>query len=204
MATVAARTAVISARAPAAPARPRAASTVVVSRRRRGRAHQIRNTTPSRRRRVVVVASASASDDDAPSSSSSPSFDPPWSEPGYKNAVVSAMPAPAQAASVAAAWSGLGFATWLVCAVVGPFTEQHFPGYIAWSRATWPILGLTYVAAGAAHFALPEGFDAMVPHRGAWGFWYLPGSNRFHVEWTVRSILNWSPYDRVRVVNAVP
>mmetsp|Transcript_18202 Transcript_18202/g.45247 ORF Transcript_18202/g.45247 Transcript_18202/m.45247 type:complete len:127 (-) Transcript_18202:314-694(-) len=24
----------------------------------------------------------------------------------------------------------------------------------------------------------------MYPHKGAWGFWYLPGSPSFHVNWT--------------------
>ena len=41
-----------------------------------------------------------------------------------------------------------------------------------------------YVAAGAAHFALPKGFEDMFPHEGAWGFWYLPGTPDFHVKWT--------------------
>lgn len=29
-----------------------------------------------------------------------------------------------------------------------------------------------------------QGFKNMYPHQGAWGFWYLPGSDKFHVQWT--------------------
>lgn len=111
-------------------------------------------------------------------------FDPPWSAPGYRGATVSSLPAAAQAASVAGVWAALGAATYLTCAVVGPAVADAFPGYAAWSRSTWPVLGLTYVAAGLAHFALPGGFRDMYPHRGAWGFWYLPGTPEFHVAWT--------------------
>ena len=111
-------------------------------------------------------------------------FDPPWSAPGYRGAAVSSLPAAAQAASVAGVWAALGAATYLTCAVVGPAVADAFPGYAAWSRSTWPVLGLTYVAAGLAHFALPGGFRDMYPHRGAWGFWYLPGTPEFHVAWT--------------------
>ena len=46
---------------------------------------------------------------------------------------------------------------------------------MAWSRGFWPLLGVTYIAAGAAHFGVHKGFLDMYPHKGAWGFWYLPG-----------------------------
>jgi len=111
-------------------------------------------------------------------------FDPPWSAPGYRGAAVSAMAPPAQAAAVATVWGGIGLATWFACGVVGPAVADAFPGYMAWSRGTWPVLGLTYVLAGVAHFALPKGFEDMYPHEGAWGFWRLPGSPAFHVAWT--------------------
>ena len=107
-----------------------------------------------------------------------------WSAPGYRGAAVDSLPAAAQAASVAGVWAALGAATYLTCAVVGPTVADAFPGYAAWSRSTWPVLGLTCVAAGLAHFALPGGFGDMYPHRGAWGFWYLPGDAEFHVAWT--------------------
>jgi uncharacterized membrane protein len=111
-------------------------------------------------------------------------FDPPWSEPGYRGAVISAMPPAKQAASVAAAWGGIAAVTAVACGAVGPFLASSFPGYMEWSRGLWPVLGLTYVLAGAAHFALPKGFEDMYPHEGAWGFWYLPGTPDFHVKWT--------------------
>ena len=85
-----------------------------------------------------------------------------------------------------AIWVGLLLSTYLSCAKVGPIVESILPdGIFQFSKKTWPILGATYVLAGAAHFALPEGFDAMVPHQNAFGgIWKLPGSKRFHVNWT--------------------
>lgn len=132
-------------------------------------------------RRASVRLRVSQTDtDETPSTS----FDPPWSAPGYRNAVVSAMPQPAQAASVLAVWGGLAAVTTFACGAVGPFLANHFPEYMAWSRGLWPVLGVTYIAAGAAHFGLPKGFEDMFPHNGAWGFWYLPGGANFHVKWT--------------------
>ena len=58
------------------------------------------------------------------------------------------------------------------------------PSLMAWSKSTWPIIGITYVAAGVAHFTFHDGFVSMMPHRGAWGFWNLPGSASYHVNWT--------------------
>jgi hypothetical protein len=36
---------------------------------------------------------------------------------------------------------------------------------MAWSRGFWPVLGITYIAAGAAHFGVKEGFLDMYPHK---------------------------------------
>ena len=121
---------------------------------------------------------------DDPTETNPPNFDPLWSEPGYRGAVVSAMPQPAQAGSVLAVWGGLAFVTWVTCGAIGPFIQNAFPSYFEWSRGLWPVLGITYIAAGAAHFGIPKGFEDMFPHKGAWGFWYLPGSPDFHVKWT--------------------
>ena len=61
---------------------------------------------------------------------------------------------------VTAIWVGLILSTYLSCAKVGPIVESILPdGIFQLSKKTWPILGATYVLAGAAHFALPEGFD---------------------------------------------
>jgi len=46
------------------------------------------------------------------------------------------------------------------------------------------LLGAAFVAAGAAHFALPSAYEAIVPPPGTWGLWVVPGSASFHVQWT--------------------
>lgn len=110
--------------------------------------------------------------------------DPPWTQPGYRGAVVSALDEPAQTAVLLAVWAGIGALTVGWCSNLGPEVEHALPTVMSWSRATWPVIGLTYVAAGAAHFALPGGFKDMFPHKGAWGWWNLPGSPEFHVAWS--------------------
>ena len=110
--------------------------------------------------------------------------DAPWSQPGYRGAVVSALDDSAQMAVVLGAWVAILLATYECCSVVGPALEHLAPGIMAWSKTTWPIIGVTYVAAGVAHFTVHEGFVSMMPHKGAWGFWNLPGSASFHVNWT--------------------
>ena len=76
-------------------------------------------------------------------------------------------------------------ATVVSCALVAPALKGATPDFLwSLSRATWPAIGLTYVAAGYAHFAIEQGFLDMYPHEGAWGVWRLPGSARFHVAWT--------------------
>lgn len=132
--------------------------------------------------RVLSVRTSAAGDDGQ--AVSSVTRDPPWSAPGYRGAVVSSLPEGAQAAAVLAAWAGIGALTAFACGTVGPAINDAFPGYMTWSRSTWPVLGLTYVAAGAAHFGLHQGFVDMFPHKNAWGFFNLPGSPSFHVNWT--------------------
>lgn len=109
-----------------------------------------------------------------------------WAQPGYKGAWVSQQDDRTQILVVVSIWIGLCLLTYVSCAKVGPFVEELVPDFVfQFSKRTWPLLGLTYVLAGAAHFALPEGFDAMVPHENAFGgLWKLPGSKRFHVNWT--------------------
>lgn len=51
-------------------------------------------------------------------------------------------------------------------------------------RYTWPLLGVIYAAAGVTHFTLEDAYVNIYPSKGAWGFWNLPGSPKFHVQWT--------------------
>jgi uncharacterized membrane protein len=99
-------------------------------------------------------------------------------------AAVQQLPVPAQAACVATIFAALGLGTQFASDVVAPAIEHAVPSLFAFSRATWPLLGTTFVAAGVAHFTLHDEFCTMMPQRGAWGLWYLPGSNSFHVNWT--------------------
>jgi uncharacterized membrane protein len=108
----------------------------------------------------------------------------PWVQPGYLGAVVSGLDESAQTAVVLGVWAGILLATYECCTVVGPALESLSPGLMAWSKTTWPVIGVTYVAAGVAHFTVHDGFVSMMPHQGAWGFWRLPGSPSFHVNWT--------------------
>lgn len=139
------------------------------------------NANRRRGRALSVRASAVGDDGEVVTSAT---FDPPWSAPGYRGAVVSSLPEWAQAASVLAAWAGIGALTTYACGTLGPTINDAFPGFMTWSRSTWPVLGLTYVAAGAAHFGVHQGFVDMFPHRNAWGFFNLPGTPSFHVNWT--------------------
>ena len=62
--------------------------------------------------------------------------------------------------------------------------EQALPGIMSTWEKSWFILGVFYMLAGAAHFGVKKDFVNIYPAKGAWGFWYLPGSPEFHVEWT--------------------
>ncbi|CAM9393486.1 unnamed protein product [Scytosiphon promiscuus] len=64
--------------------------------------------------------------------------------------------------------------------------ESSLPAgwYSIWQFTWAPLLGLIFSAAGIAHFTLLRDFCNIYPGRGAWGFWYLPGTASFHVKWT--------------------
>lgn len=78
-------------------------------------------------------------------------------------AAVQQLPDVAQAAVVASIFAALGAGTWASCTLVGPAIADVAPGFMAFSRATWPLLGATFVAAGVAHFTAHDSFCTMMP-----------------------------------------
>ena len=96
---------------------------------------------------------------------------------------VNTLPVPAQAAVVVAIFTGLYVSTMALISGVESLKELA-PGIMLPWMSTWPILGAFFAAAGVAHFSIKDAFINMYPARGAWGFWYLPGSKAFHVAWT--------------------
>lgn len=108
----------------------------------------------------------------------------PWSKPGYKGALVSQLPEQQQAAAFAAIAAGIAAGTVLCAGVAGPAVSAHLPSFLQVTSKSWFPLGPIFIAAGIAHFTEEGGFKAMYPHQGAWGFWSLPGSAKFHVQWT--------------------
>lgn len=108
----------------------------------------------------------------------------PWAQPGYKGAVVSQLPEAQQAAAFAAIAAGIAAGTFLCAGVVGPAVSAHLPSFLQVTAKSWFPLGPIFAAAGVAHFTEEQGFKDMYPHQGAWGFWRLPGSDTFHVQWT--------------------
>eukprot|EP00195_Chlamydomonas_chlamydogama_P015259 CAMPEP_0202892918 /NCGR_PEP_ID=MMETSP1392-20130828/2589_1 /ASSEMBLY_ACC=CAM_ASM_000868 /TAXON_ID=225041 /ORGANISM="Chlamydomonas chlamydogama, Strain SAG 11-48b" /LENGTH=259 /DNA_ID=CAMNT_0049577053 /DNA_START=90 /DNA_END=869 /DNA_ORIENTATION=- len=99
-------------------------------------------------------------------------------------AAVQQLPEPLQAATFFGIYAALGLGTYVSCTSIAPSIEAALPGLMAFSRATWPLLGVTYIAAGVAHFTMHDAFASMMPKQGSWGIWYLPGSPSFHVNWT--------------------
>jgi len=95
---------------------------------------------------------------------------------------INTFPVPLQAATV------LGILS-VICAgaslIAGPGFDLIRDSFL-WnlSRPTWPLLGLIYLAAGAAHFTELEGFSNITPPNGTWGFWWTPFSTKFNVQWT--------------------
>lgn len=96
---------------------------------------------------------------------------------------VNTLPEATQAVIVLGLMAGLAALTVGGVAVLGQL-EAAFPGAMAAWEGTFPLLGPIFMAAGVSHFTLHEDFVNMYPPLGTWGFWYLPGSPSFHVNWT--------------------
>eukprot|EP00878_Enallax_costatus_P006079 GHUV01006375.1.p1 GENE.GHUV01006375.1~~GHUV01006375.1.p1 ORF type:complete len:247 (+),score=61.17 GHUV01006375.1:223-963(+) len=107
-----------------------------------------------------------------------------WAQPGYLGATVSSLPAEQQKAAFAAIATAIGAGTVLCASTVGPAVSAHLPDLLQVTSKSWFPLGPIFIAAGVAHFTAEQGFKNMYPHQGAWGFWSLPGSDKFHVYWT--------------------
>merc|ERR1712216_256514 len=98
----------------------------------------------------------------------------PWEAPGYRGAVISALPENQQKIAFAAISAGISVGTALICALsldVGDVGAG--------------VLGALYILGGVAHFAVFDQYTTIVPHEGAFGgLWRVPGTPAFHVTWT--------------------
>lgn len=108
----------------------------------------------------------------------------PWAQPGYLGAVVSSQPEDTQRTVFAGILAAIAAGTVLSCSVLGPAISAYLPSFLQVHGDSWFPLGPIFMAAGVAHFTEEQGFKNMYPHQGAWGLWYLPGSDKFHVQWT--------------------
>lgn len=54
----------------------------------------------------------------------------------------------------------------------------------SWKATATPVLGAFYALLGVLHFTMIKDMCNIVPGKGAWGVWYIPGRASFHVKWT--------------------
>lgn len=106
---------------------------------------------------------------------------------------IDGLPEAAQAAVFLGYYLGLGVGTFWMMKLVDAIRESlpaivgsTSAGAALYRRAVeaLPLVGVLYLLAGISHFTQAEGFRAIYPPWGTWGFWYLPGSAEFHVAWT--------------------
>uniref|UniRef100_A0A7S2ZC98 Uncharacterized protein n=1 Tax=Rhodosorus marinus TaxID=101924 RepID=A0A7S2ZC98_9RHOD len=97
------------------------------------------------------------------------------SDPGY----ISTLSKPIQAAVTLLIYAGIALATVALNILVAPKIRS-----IRVLRILSRALGLFFAAVGVQHFTLLQEISSMVPEKGAWGYWYLPGSAEFHTKWT--------------------
>lgn len=95
---------------------------------------------------------------------------------------INTLPKPFQAKAFVGIFAALFLGTQFFSSFLGDLTKQYewFQSF----RYTWPILGAVFVAAGVTHFTVEDEYCNIYPPKGAWGIWYLPGSSKFHVQWT--------------------
>ena len=98
---------------------------------------------------------------------------------------VDGLPLVQQAGVFVGAFAALGVGTFCT-ARASEAIGIALPVSVTWtvSKLAGVLLGAAFIAAGCAHFALPEAYRAIYPPQGTWGFWYLPGTAEFHVAWT--------------------
>ncbi len=93
-----------------------------------------------------------------------------------------------QAFAVKAIFLSLGAGTYLFTQGLhglSSFGTENFPSQYEFFRSTWPLtFGAVFSLAGVTHFTLSEEYENIVPTKGAWGVWNIPGSRKFHVAWT--------------------
>eukprot|EP00534_Pseudo-nitzschia_fraudulenta_P002151 CAMPEP_0201130960 /NCGR_PEP_ID=MMETSP0850-20130426/41383_1 /ASSEMBLY_ACC=CAM_ASM_000622 /TAXON_ID=183588 /ORGANISM="Pseudo-nitzschia fraudulenta, Strain WWA7" /LENGTH=253 /DNA_ID=CAMNT_0047400875 /DNA_START=189 /DNA_END=947 /DNA_ORIENTATION=- len=93
-----------------------------------------------------------------------------------------------QAFVVKVIFLSLGAGTYLFSSGLHQFSSflgDNFESQYAFFRSTWPIsFGLIFSLAGITHFTLAEEYENIVPTKGSWGVWNIPGSKAFHVAWT--------------------
>lgn len=93
-----------------------------------------------------------------------------------------------QAFVVKAVFLTLGAGTYLFSSglhELSTFLGTNFESQYQFFRSTWPLtFGAIFSLAGVTHFTLSEEYENIVPTKGAWGVWNIPGSRKFHVAWT--------------------
>jgi uncharacterized membrane protein len=94
----------------------------------------------------------------------------------------------AQAFAVKVIFLSLGAGTYLFSSGLHEFSAflgSNFESQYEFFRSTWPLaFGAVFSLAGVTHFTLAEEYENIVPTKGAWGVWNIPGSRGFHVAWT--------------------
>lgn len=95
---------------------------------------------------------------------------------------INTLPTQVQALVFFGIYLGLGAGTALLSSFLGDITSKY--EWVQTWRYSWPLLGAIFAAAGVSHFTLEDEFCNTYPSKGAWGFWYLPFTPKFHVQWT--------------------